>query len=178
MAPLSTTLRRLKKAFGLQDSPPNALEEQLQSQPTATIYHERDPTVQEWLWDIWPSWRAVGLYFLSLFPFLNWIPCYNWQWLVGDLISGIHSPRSPGCTDRIVADSHRNHCRRCGYPAEHGIRQAGQFACSIWSLHIVHGSFRVLVFRDIKRYHHWRKPCPFRCGSEVKLTILSSSPSP
>ncbi|KAJ5215206.1 sulfate transporter [Penicillium cinerascens] len=88
MAPLPTTRRKLKKAFGFEDSPPNALEEQVQSQPGACIYHERDPTVQEWLQNLWPSWRGVGLYFLSLFPFLNWIPCYNWQWLIGDLISG------------------------------------------------------------------------------------------
>ncbi|KAL4808659.1 sulfate transporter family-domain-containing protein [Aspergillus unguis] len=52
-------------------------------------YVEPEPTAAEWLAEITPTWRQVGLYFYRLFPFLTWITRYNTQWLLGDMVAGI-----------------------------------------------------------------------------------------
>lgn len=49
---------------------------------------EKEPTALEWLKQISPTGRTVKQYFVSLFPFLNWITRYNATWLTGDLIAG------------------------------------------------------------------------------------------
>lgn len=51
-------------------------------------FFEKEPTVQEFIHDYTPTPRAIGRYFLSLFPFLSWIGKYNLTWLTGDLIAG------------------------------------------------------------------------------------------
>lgn len=52
-------------------------------------YNEPEPTSVEWIREVAPSGRQVLNYFISLFPFLNWIGRYNLQWLFGDLVAGI-----------------------------------------------------------------------------------------
>jgi sodium-independent sulfate anion transporter 11 len=52
-------------------------------------YNEPEPTSIEWIREITPSGRQLVNYFISLFPFLNWIGRYNVQWLFGDLVAGI-----------------------------------------------------------------------------------------
>jgi sodium-independent sulfate anion transporter 11 len=51
-------------------------------------YNEEDPTVCQWLKDAVPSVTDVKTYTLSLFPCINWIPRYNLQWLIGDVVAG------------------------------------------------------------------------------------------
>jgi solute carrier family 26 (sodium-independent sulfate anion transporter), member 11 len=55
---------------------------------TADSYVEQEPTSGEWVRELWPSWKDVGLYFYNLFPFIHWIGRYNLQWLYGDLVAG------------------------------------------------------------------------------------------
>ncbi|KAL3481233.1 sulfate transporter family-domain-containing protein [Aspergillus californicus] len=52
-------------------------------------YVEPEPTAADWLEELVPSAREVGMYFYRLFPFLAWITRYNVQWLIGDLVAGI-----------------------------------------------------------------------------------------
>ncbi|KAL1880458.1 hypothetical protein Plec18167_003862 [Paecilomyces lecythidis] len=56
---------------------------------TADTYVEPEPTTAEWISEHLPTWRQVGQYFYSLFPFLQWITKYNAQWFFGDLVAGI-----------------------------------------------------------------------------------------
>lgn len=56
---------------------------------SADSYVEEEPTIWEWLDDVTPSGRSIGLYFYNLFPFTHWIHRYNFQWLAGDLVAGI-----------------------------------------------------------------------------------------
>lgn len=56
---------------------------------SADSFFEEEPSAFAWLWSIIPNGRQMGRYFLSLFPFLNWIHRYNLQWLTGDMIAGI-----------------------------------------------------------------------------------------
>lgn len=71
----------IKKVLGLQD-PPNVHNNK------SALPHESDPTVREWLSDGIPSRQQAGQYFVRLLPFLNWIPHYNLQWFLGDLVAG------------------------------------------------------------------------------------------
>jgi solute carrier family 26 (sodium-independent sulfate anion transporter), member 11 len=52
-------------------------------------YVETEPTSGEWIREHVPSGHQIVQYFLSLFPFLQWIAHYNLQWLVGDLVAGM-----------------------------------------------------------------------------------------
>lgn len=51
-------------------------------------YLEPEPTSGEWIREIMPSWRELGVYFYNLLPFLRWITRYNWQWFIGDMVAG------------------------------------------------------------------------------------------
>lgn len=73
-----------KKTLRLQQ-PPGPLNKSIH--PSA----ESDPTVLEWLNEIFPTGRQLLQYIRSLFPFLGWIRHYNLQWFVGDLIAGKYS---------------------------------------------------------------------------------------
>jgi sodium-independent sulfate anion transporter 11 len=55
---------------------------------SADSYVEHEPTAWEWICQITPNGRQLLDYFISLFPFLNWISRYNLQWLSGDLVAG------------------------------------------------------------------------------------------
>lgn len=55
---------------------------------SADIYVEEEPTVGEWVREHAPTRNKIIQYFLSLFPFLQWITHYNLQWLLGDLVAG------------------------------------------------------------------------------------------
>lgn len=61
---------------------------------SADTYVEQEPTALEWVEQFVPSSRAIGQYFLSLFPFVSWIHRYNAQWLLGDLVAGTCIPHS------------------------------------------------------------------------------------
>ncbi|KAH9826247.1 sulfate permease 2-like [Teratosphaeria destructans] len=63
--------------------------ESVYSIESADSYVEHEPTALEWLQETVPSWKDVGAYFWSLFPFLHWITKYNLQWFTGDMIAGI-----------------------------------------------------------------------------------------
>jgi sodium-independent sulfate anion transporter 11 len=52
-------------------------------------YIEYEPTVQEWIQEKTPSAQDVKNYGISLFPFVKWLPYYNFQWFIGDLIAGL-----------------------------------------------------------------------------------------
>lgn len=55
---------------------------------SADNYVEQEPTSLEWLRSIAPSRHTAVDYVRSLFPFVQWLPKYNLQWLTGDLIAG------------------------------------------------------------------------------------------
>src|ERR1700753_1795622 len=52
-------------------------------------YLESEPTVLGWLKSKGPSKQGTVKYFSDTFPFLKWIPNYNLQWLVGDIVAGL-----------------------------------------------------------------------------------------
>lgn len=55
---------------------------------TADTFVEEEPRSLEWIQDTLPGRHELAAYCRSLFPFLNWIGCYNLQWLCGDLVAG------------------------------------------------------------------------------------------
>ena len=55
-------------------------------------YVDAEPSVLDWVVEITPTPRAVGRYFSSLFPFIRWVPRYNAQWLLGDVVAGEREP--------------------------------------------------------------------------------------
>lgn len=66
---------------------------------SADTYVEDEPTTGEWLHEILPSSHDVVEYLYSLIPFIHWMPHYNTQWLVGDLVAGMS-------TCKIVPSKH------------------------------------------------------------------------
>ncbi|KAF4450369.1 putative sulfate permease II [Fusarium austroafricanum] len=54
-----------------------------------TNYYEVEPTVREALGELVPTRHDSFRFLKSLFPCLNWLPRYNWRWLVGDSIAGL-----------------------------------------------------------------------------------------
>jgi len=55
---------------------------------SADTYVEEEPTVGQWFRETLPNGRGLVRYFISLFPFIKWLPFYNMQWLAGDLVAG------------------------------------------------------------------------------------------
>jgi solute carrier family 26 (sodium-independent sulfate anion transporter), member 11 len=55
---------------------------------TADSYIETEPTSAEWIRSITPTGKDVLDYLKSLFPFIHWLPFYNMQWFIGDLVAG------------------------------------------------------------------------------------------
>jgi sodium-independent sulfate anion transporter 11 len=83
----------LAKVLGIKLEDVNAPDkltrgESVFSVTSADTYVEEEPTVMEWLRDVTPNGRDLVRYFISLFPFVNWITRYNLQWFYGDLIAG------------------------------------------------------------------------------------------
>jgi len=56
---------------------------------SADTYVEEEPTVAEWIQEHIPNKNEVADFFISLFPFLQWIGNYNLIWFLGDLIAGV-----------------------------------------------------------------------------------------
>lgn len=88
----------LAKVLGIkledQNSDPVTRGESVFSVSSADTYVEPEPTVQEWAQEYTPSGRDLVNYFISLFPFIQWIHRYNLQWLIGDLVAGkLYGPR-------------------------------------------------------------------------------------
>lgn len=53
-------------------------------------YFENKPTVKNWLKShLKNPTQRIKQYFLSFFPFLNWIYRYNLTWFWGDLVAGL-----------------------------------------------------------------------------------------
>jgi sodium-independent sulfate anion transporter 11 len=59
------------------------------SQRNTPAYVEKDPTVGEWVQSVAPTAAKTKRYLKNLFPFLDWLPRYNWVWFLGDLIAGV-----------------------------------------------------------------------------------------
>ena len=84
----------LAKGLGIKLNYRNELDEELRrgesvfSHRSANLYVEHEPTSMEWLRETTPTGKDVVHWFVSMFPFLNWIGRYNLQWFVGDLVAG------------------------------------------------------------------------------------------
>ena len=86
----------LAKGLGIKLDPhPNGYQEDILrgesvfSVDTTDTFVEDEPTVKEYLSRFIPSGGGIVHYFLSLFPFVAWVPHYNLQWLIGDLVAGM-----------------------------------------------------------------------------------------
>lgn len=93
----------------------------------ADPFLEPEPTIGEFIEEITPSLRDIGLYFYNLFPFLSWILKYNLTWALGDLIAGKLAPVLPACP--LVLIRTRRDRRRCRRAPEHGVRPIGKPRC-------------------------------------------------
>lgn len=84
----------LAKVLGIKLDDPNVASDSITrgesvfSTKTADTFVEEEPTSWEWIRETVPSWRSMGAYGRSLFPFTYWIARYNVQWLMGDLVAG------------------------------------------------------------------------------------------
>lgn len=58
--------------------------------------------------------HAIKNYVLSLFPFLQWMPRYNLQWLYGDLIAGI-------TVGMVLVPQSLSYAKLANLPAEYGL---------------------------------------------------------
>lgn len=56
---------------------------------SADSFVEEEPKAIEWIQSVTPTGKDVAHYFYNLFPFIHWLPRYNTQWLIGDLVAGI-----------------------------------------------------------------------------------------
>lgn len=56
--------------------------------PDTEPYVDEEPSIVDFFNEHRPTWRSVFLYIYRLFPFLDWMPKYNWTWFAGDLIAG------------------------------------------------------------------------------------------
>ncbi|KAK0610846.1 sulfate transporter family-domain-containing protein [Immersiella caudata] len=54
-----------------------------------TKFRESDPSVGDWLRSLIPTRSGVLRYIRDVFVFAQWLPRYNWGWLVGDSIAGL-----------------------------------------------------------------------------------------
>jgi sodium-independent sulfate anion transporter 11 len=78
-----------------------AKEEILRGESTFSVssadnYVEEEPTSLEWLLEVLPTGAELLQYLVNLFPFTHWIGRYNVQWLIGDLVAGLHALRQCG----------------------------------------------------------------------------------
>ena len=90
------------REYGNQRPPEDKLTrgESIFSISSADTYVESEPTILDWFDEHLPRPRDFGRYLLSLIPFISWLPRYNVQWLIGDLVAGM--PRlSPRGTYRM-----------------------------------------------------------------------------
>lgn len=54
-----------------------------------TAFYENEPTVLQVLKDLTPTAAGTFRYLKGLFPCIEWIPRYNFRWLIGDCIAGL-----------------------------------------------------------------------------------------
>ena len=59
------------------------------STTSGSTYLEEDVTVLEFARSLAPTRNSATKYFTNLFPCIDWLPRYNWTWLVGDSIAGL-----------------------------------------------------------------------------------------
>jgi hypothetical protein len=144
----------LAKVLGIKVDYRNELDDEIRrgesvfSTNTADTYVEQEPTSIEWVRETIPSAQELGVYARSLFPFTHWIGRYNVQWLLGDLVAGKLS--NPSVFPLQAAHHHcRYHYRCCRRASGYGVCHSGFSTCSIWTLHLIHGRFNLLVLRNI-----------------------------
>lgn len=63
--------------------------ESIASAHQANAFIDHEPSVKDWLNELKPTSQDAVTYIKSLFPFVEWLPRYNVQWLIGDLVAGI-----------------------------------------------------------------------------------------
>jgi hypothetical protein len=86
----------LAKVLGIKLQYRNELNEEIRrgesvfSVQTADTYVEEEPRSIDWVREVLPNGHDLIQYARSLFPFVNWIGRYNFQWLAGDLVAGMN----------------------------------------------------------------------------------------
>ncbi|KAI0104098.1 sulfate permease II [Hypoxylon sp. NC0597] len=69
--------------------PDNLIQQGTESISPFEPFVEEPPSVKEWLLNQGGSRRGILSYFISLFPFVNWIRRYKLRWLFADATAGI-----------------------------------------------------------------------------------------
>ncbi|KAJ5124971.1 sulfate anion transporter [Penicillium bovifimosum] len=150
----------VKKALGLQDSP------HLHGKNVPA--YESDPTVLEWLHDVFPSMGQVGEYFVGLLPFMRWIRHYNFQWFLGDLVAGI-------TVGAVVVPQGMGYAKLANLPVQYGLYTSFMGVLIYWffatSKDITIGPVAVMstvvgsIITDVQKKH------PDIPGPQVALSI-------
>lgn len=87
------TRSAIAKAFGVHQDPNDRSRKGDMGENVAPVgvepFAECEPTVDVWLRNQVPTKQDMIDYPKSLFPFIYWLPNYNLQWLIGDLVAGI-----------------------------------------------------------------------------------------
>lgn len=82
----------LAKVLGikLEDNGANSVTrgESTFSTVSGDTYVEEEPSTIDWLKKGIPTGRQAGRFFVNLFPATRWLPRYNVQWFLGDLVAG------------------------------------------------------------------------------------------
>lgn len=75
---------RVKRFFGIE--PDETVDDSTYYEDGA--YLESEPSIKDFLLELFPTVGGITAYFKELFPFLGWIFHYNLTWLLGDIIAG------------------------------------------------------------------------------------------
>lgn len=87
----STYSDRLKRFLGIE--PDHTVDDSLHYD--GHLYVESEPSVKQFLVELFPTIPATTSYIKQLFPFWSWIFHYNLTWLLGDFIAGERASTVP-----------------------------------------------------------------------------------
>jgi sodium-independent sulfate anion transporter 11 len=90
-----------------------------------SAYLEREPTVLGWIKEKGPSKRGTVQYVTDTFPCLKWVPRYNFQWLLGDMVAGL-------TVGAVIVPKSMAYARLAQLPVQYGLYTSVFGAATYW----------------------------------------------